>query len=326
MTNMLTRLKSSGNRKLVLLFIFPLLLSLGILLLFSINTVPVCCDAVFYVALSQSIDTNGLIYPRRGNDSKGYLYPLLLSFFGDEIYNPYPEFASFYGLSIIVIMAVLYCFCFLLLRFSNVKEQSIYLVCFFCNPLLLSHLPYTLTESFVLPLFVLSVSFLVFILDKITKVNKIQPVLGYLFLAGILFGALVMLRPSNVILLAPLIIALCYGEPNGTLRIFSGRRITWALVVSLMLSTGFAFIALPQLAINLEIFNKFDFLITGKLGKAQIYWGLQNYKYGTFMNYIGTKHGWGGLHYATNFDVSEYRNTPLLFYVHHPLKGLALFC
>lgn len=235
---------------------------------------PVCCDATHYLSLGKSYAANGISGSYKGTDLRTYLYPLLLAYLVN-ISN-----FSLFPLAIFVFAIQSAFYFFSINRFTSVLvadfrlANSIYIALIF-NILVYPFFSLTLTDSVYISFIFLWIYSFVNVANKMehTDVDEIHLVLIGIpaFLSSVIF----MIRPAGIwVVASSMLMYLWIFILSGN---WKSRVILFSVIVALLILP-----AIPQIYINAVNFGKITPFPAIDLGSAQLQWGIENIKYGTY--------------------------------------------
>lgn len=225
---------------------------------------PRCCDSGHYFQLAKDIKTNGILNFKDSLRSFGY--PWFLQFI-----IQISEFAKIpFVLLLCVFQSTLYLFfaIFAFNRFKqNVKIASVIYLLLCSNIFLLPYFSFTLTDS----LYTTVTLFVLMLVSTSTQGIPVLRVEVKLFLLTLLVSWAIVLRPVAVWLFMPMLIYFlnCISHKN-LLRL--------CLAVTCGLLPLFV-----QILINAYHFDVISFLPVIDLGNSQLIWGIENFKYATWL-------------------------------------------
>lgn len=237
------------------------------------QTKPTCCDAEAYLDAGRAIAQQGLFtnWPQSG--LRTYLHPWLLSVAHDVAA---PQGLSVEGLVFLAQMVLHIAACLVLhaaLRRTWPIAARVSLPLLLCNPVLLAHVPATLTES-------LSISLTVFWLAALAALCRPKPLPRSLLLwasVGGLAGLAMMVRPANLVLAVATVVVLV-----GALgRAVAARERVRLLLVPGVVVLAFLVPLVPQQQLNSLLYGESTVFPVSDLGDFQLRAGVEMIKYAT---------------------------------------------
>ena len=260
-------------------------------------------DAAGYLQLGQTWNSNS------ADQLRTYLYPFILSHLiriSHFLTLPFTFLLILLQAGSYIIAAVT------LARAMRSQNQTLAGAVFLllgCNIFVAPYFSITFTDS-------LYTSFSLIILAQLMQAEQqscrgIQTSLKTLLLITTLATFSIVLRPAALWLLAPVLLSF--------LRLVTKK--TAALSDVILALTISSFPLLIQIVINLTHYKIMSPLPVADLGIQHLRWGIENFKYTT---YLGYKY-YVAFFYNSGYSLgSDLKNSPLMWYLHHPLSGSTL--
>lgn len=297
----LVRLPEISHSVLVLGAIF--LLAMGFMFFMEQSLQPPCCDAKNYLELAKKYNVEGITVKE---PLRTFAYPLILSLVikTSQAINLSESLLVFllqisvYYLAVVVVSNVAS-------EYSRKLSMAIY-TALCANIFVIPYAGITLTDS-------LYTSLSMLILGGIMKTESLQRSeqsisTKRVFLGTLLLSLAIVIRPAAVWLAAPALYCLV--------------RLTWKRGVSvfdfLLATTAGAVPLYIQIALNFTNYKVISFLPVTDLGGAQIKWGIENIKYGTWMGSVKNFYSSGHL-----VDIHS-RELDLWWYFNNPIDSIKL--
>ncbi len=257
---------------------------------------PQAYDALHYQEIAKSCSY--------ANDTRLYGYTLFLSLF----YTMLEAKFAIYAATICQIFLYFFAVFYFLSQVAKANTRKLLLYSLLVlNIFLYPYLSLTLTDGMTVSLLVIILALLlsIFTSKNITN-NTIK-----IFLVGLVIGYSLMVRPAYIFL------AICF--PLFFSFIWMHHGIKKSLTLTGICCGGFILAVLPQLLINIIVFDKTTFFPAIQLGDRQIGWGIAFLKYATNLSDAGP----AGMYYLNPY-INEITKggTTLVWYIQHPVVGL----
>lgn len=239
------------------------------------QTKPTCCDAEAYLDAGRVIAQQGIFtnWPQSG--LRTYIYPWLLSVAHDVAV---PQGLSVEGLVFLAQMVLHIAACLVLhaaLSRSWPIAARVSLPLLLCNPVLLAHVPATLTESLSISLTVLWLAALV----ALCQPTALPRSLLLWASVGGLAGLAIMVRPANLVLAVATVVVLVVALGRAVAE-RPPERVRLLLVPSAMV-LAFVVPLVPQQQLNSQLYGESTVFPVSDLGDFQLRAGVQMIKYAT---------------------------------------------
>lgn len=274
---------------------------------------PQCCDAYSYQNIADIYKQQGLLVKHDLAHLRSYFFPTFLNltssifsfkFAGSNEQNIYVLITH----STMFILSLLYTW--IILRKENQWLSLLLPISYAVNFLIYPFLSITLTESLSITLTILFVAtgIKVLLSDSSEK-------LAWTYTLALLLGFLILIRPANIFLTGVFIFC-----SINTKKELIKSSVKFPAYYKLRLFLIFLLPTLPQLLINLSVFNTFSFFPTAGLGGSQVEWGKEYLKYGTLV--IDNP---APLFYVNPFFDASKNIQGILWYITNPLNGFLTF-
>jgi hypothetical protein len=229
---------------------------------------PPCCDANQYLDLAERINTQGLAEVKESLRTFGYPWVLSLIVKAAKLLNLPSGFLIF----LVQISAYFIVVVFITNHLGKESKKlagSVY-IALCANIFLLPYLGISLTDSLYTSI---ALALLVILMKKNIfdeRSAKIQ--FGKVLFVTFLLSMVITIRPAGIWLAVPI------GYLLFSLWLFQKNK--WTFLIAVLLGT---FPIQIQVVLNTINFNAVTFLPVADLGNAQIKWGIENFKYATWL-------------------------------------------
>jgi hypothetical protein len=297
----LVRLPEILRSVLVLGAIF--LLVIGFTFLLEQNLHPPCCDAKNYLELAKKYNVEGIAVKE---PLRTFAYPLILSLvIKTSQTTNLPESLLVFLLQISVYYLAIVVVSNVASEYSRKLSTAMY-IALCLNFFVIPYASITLTDSLYT-----SLSMLIF--GGIMKIESLQRSeqsisAKWVFLGILLLSLAIVIRPAAVWLAAPTLYCLVRSVWKRGVRIFDFLLAAIAGAAPLYI----------QIALNFTNYKVISFLPVTDLGGAQIKWGIENIKYGTWMGSVENFYPSGHL-----IDIHS-RELNLWWYFNNPVDSIKL--
>ncbi len=260
---------------------------------------PPCCDANQYIEIANKYNLDGMLSIKEGLRTFGYPWLLSIIFKISHISNLPASLLVFLAQLTIYFLAIF--FVANVASHYSMKMSAIIYLALCINIFVIPYAGVTLTDSLYVSISIMifavamEMDFLHHLSGPITT-NKV-------FLISFLLCLAITIRPASIWLVLPVFYCLARLIYKGSIGVFE---------TSLALLFGSTPL-LIQIVINVTNFHVVSFLPVQDLGGAQIKWGIQNIKYGTWLG-GGSPHNYypsSNLINATGDSLSWYLNNRL---------------
>lgn len=248
---------------------------LGVLFLFYQTKYPGCCDADQYVVLGKLYAEKGIIASSGDAAVRTYFYPLFVGYL----------YRMSVFLQLPLIMLVFFCqlslYVFAVRKYASVIQAKLSILQIVRAALIFNLFAYpffslTLTDSIYNTLVILWIFSIIRVCNFGSLTAAGNQCLTMVALPGLLASIIFVVRPAGLWVVAAM--AIMYIWLLFRTRGWKERIVTLTIIVGCM-----ALPVTPQVYINLVNYGKATPFPTYNLGAAQLQWGIENVKYGTYL-------------------------------------------
>lgn len=262
-----------------------------------------CTDAYAYTYIGKLYQASGLENHPWG-DLRSYAYPLFLSVIFELA--KFFRIDSSYAIFSVQVLIYFSCAAIFSKNLSNNTSRplgDLVFIAFISNIYIYPVLAISLTDGMSICLLMLIGTMVVDIAFKGAKSRNFAAI-------GFLFGLSIMVRPSTLFLLAPLLATVLYFCFYSDHRVFTKTRLLTLFAI------GFALAVSPQVYLNVKYYETWTFMPVIELGNFQISTGIKMIKYATVLSGNEPR-----LPYLNPFSTTN--EDGVFWYILHPINGLS---